>query len=951
MKKYSYLLLALFLLKPFLALAFSGGTGTSSDPYLVTTPDELNSIRTITTSKYYKLMNDLDLTVAYPNWVPLGANSNYFIGYFDGNGFRIKFKITSASQDYVGLFGQAHYTIKNLGVDADITTTMARVGGIAGGGDGTYTNCYCIGKISGYYSVGGLVGDNNGTITDCYCTAAVTGTYKWVGGISGVTASNITRCYSTGNITGVSKVGGLIGQNYINATISSCYSTGDVTGTTEVGGVVGVQFAGTIISCYSTGNVTGSSYVGSFVGRNYNYSTEIGIVTSGYFDKLTSGQVNGIGGGTGDVTGIITSEMKKQNSFSPTYWDFTNVWEIAEGFTYPALRIFSNNAPFAFRDSAYGPSSYAISNVLLNDYDFETQQTKLVFKVLKIYGTGTLSANVYSFPVGSTAGYTDSLLYRVGEVVTTGDTLWGNNTKAILMIPTFTASPANVSIRAADHSSATISVNSNVKWTVTTSASWLTLSGSSGNCKGSITLTATENTLASARSATVTFSSLLGTSTIQIEQEAKQKLTISLDAQNKTYDGNTNADVTASISDGLRTVDNITVTASNSSFDTKNAGNGKTVTADIEISGTDVGNYTFSNTATTTANITPATLLIDITALDKVYDGTANANVTASISDGLITGDSVTATVPSAYFDNKNVGNGKTVTANIAISGSDAGNYTFSDTAATTANITPANLLIDITSIDKVYDGTATANVTASITSGLKTDDDVIVTASSANFDNKNVGNGKTVTADIAISGTDAGNYTFNDTADTTANITPATLVIIITAQNKTFDGNTDAIVTSSISSGLISGDDVTVEVSNAKFDNSTVGNNKTVTADIAITGINAGNYICTTTATTSANILKAPLSLISSNTTSTFVKVFPTVNRGDFNLELTNPDNGQVFVTIFDLNGRQMAQFQYNKSNSTQLFSININTLTSGTYLIEVMINSYKEIKRIIVE
>ena len=68
----------------------------------------------------------------------------------------------------------------------------------------------------------------------------------------------------------------------------------------------------------------------------------------------------------------------------------------------------------------------------------------------------------------------------------------------------------------------------------------------------------------------------------------------------------------------------------------------------------------------------------------------------------------------------------------------------------------------------------------------------------------KNVGTGKTVTVSgISISGTDAGNYTFNTTATTTANITARGLTVSATGVNKVYDGNTTATVTLSRRPGL----------------------------------------------------------------------------------------------------------------------------------------------------
>jgi YDG domain/MBG domain (YGX type) len=80
------------------------------------------------------------------------------------------------------------------------------------------------------------------------------------------------------------------------------------------------------------------------------------------------------------------------------------------------------------------------------------------------------------------------------------------------------------------------------------------------------------------------------------------------------------------------------------------------------------------------------------------------------------------------------------------------------------------------TGSNKVYDGTVTDAVTlASV--GVLAGDTVVFGDTTAAFNNKTVGTGKTVSiSGITASGADSGNYTLNASAATTANISPATL-------------------------------------------------------------------------------------------------------------------------------------------------------------------------------
>jgi hypothetical protein len=74
----------------------------------------------------------------------------------------------------------------------------------------------------------------------------------------------------------------------------------------------------------------------------------------------------------------------------------------------------------------------------------------------------------------------------------------------------------------------------------------------------------------------------------------------------------------------------------------------------------------------------------------------------------------------------------------------------------------------------------------------------------------------------LSIAGVDAGNYTFNTTASTTADITARGLVITATGINKVYDGMTAATVT--LSDDRVSGDVFTTSYAVAGFGDKNVG-------------------------------------------------------------------------------------------------------------------------------
>lgn len=251
-------------------------------PILISTPQELNSIRN-NLSGVYELINDIDMS-SFGNFTPIGIDTNtYFSGTLNGKGFKIKNLTINLTRTNVGLFGfTQNATIQNVGIEnANVTSNMQNYVGILVGyhfDNSVISNCYTTGTVSGQYGVGGLVGYSSGLIQNSFSYA---------------------------NVTGKGRVGGLIGHGISSsAIIQKSYSTGLVTVTPDP-----------------------NLYNGGLVGSHADSSK----VTDSYYDTITSGQTISAGG-----TGKTTTEMKTQSTF--TNWDFTNVWAI-DG-DYPFLQVF-----------------------------------------------------------------------------------------------------------------------------------------------------------------------------------------------------------------------------------------------------------------------------------------------------------------------------------------------------------------------------------------------------------------------------------------------------------------------------------------------------------------------------------------------------------------------------------------------------------------------------------
>ncbi len=359
---------------------FGGGTGTSGDPWLISTPSHLNSMRDCNgstyTGKYFKLTQDIDLNVSPYNtgsgWDPIGSgtSTSRFYNNLDGDDYTISNlminrAITSSGLGFFGsLEGTATVTDLNF-TSVNITNTgtgnLAYTGVVAGMNYGTLTNISTTGTVtnSGWVT-GGLVGKfRGGTITRSRSSATIStvirgGGLVGEGGNSGQTGS-LTKSFSTGsvNCNGSNQCGGLIGiLLYMN--ISNTYARGSSTGSSYIGGHSGfTDISGlSITNSYSTGVVTAASG-GGFIGAVSNTT-----MSGNYWDTQTSGTASGSG-----ATGRTTSQMKTQGTFSG--WDFSTIWGI-DGSINDGYPYLLENAPVVVAAPTSQASSVSFSSTGYN---------------------------------------------------------------------------------------------------------------------------------------------------------------------------------------------------------------------------------------------------------------------------------------------------------------------------------------------------------------------------------------------------------------------------------------------------------------------------------------------------------------------------------------------------------------------------------------------------------
>ncbi len=395
---------------------FVGGDGTAGDPYQISDVDELQNMQ-LDVNANYVIVNDIDASETSTwnggaGFEPIGYWP-YFEGLLDGNGYKITgLYINRPSTNRVGLFSNLggwtlNSVIMNIALENIDITGMYGVGGLVGWNWGSISNSYATGSINGKGDVGGLIAYNNGgPLSNCYSTGSVSATWSEgaAGGLVGQNFGPISNSYSSSSVNGGFYVGGLVGRNS-RAIISNSYTSGIVTGVKYTGGLVGDNGFSTISNSYATGFVTGGTYTGGLVGRNY-----ASTISNSYWDTETSGQSSSAGG-----TGKTTVQMKQQATF--VGWEFTNIWDINEGVTYPYL-WWENEPPVADAGSDqtvlvgetvnFDGSGSSDPDGTIDSYDWDFDDTNLGTGVAPIHSYSTVGTYIVTLTVTDDNGASDT---------------------------------------------------------------------------------------------------------------------------------------------------------------------------------------------------------------------------------------------------------------------------------------------------------------------------------------------------------------------------------------------------------------------------------------------------------------------------------------------------------------------------------------------------------------
>ncbi len=290
-----------------LALAYSVGSGTQSNPYQIAGKADLLELAADTANydKAFALVTDVNLAGEIFSSAVIADSNIPFSGTFDGRQHVISHLTIEADEiDNVGLFGWTsgahihHVGLEAVSIEAigdcnnyigglvgyceNSTVSYCTVTGSVDGDENddvgiligqtaessTVSYCSSSGEVWGWEDIGGLVGDSDdGSLSHCSSTASASG-HEDVGGLLGDSDdSTISNCYATGTVEGEEDLGGLVGDSE-NSTITQCYTTGMVEGEEDLGGLVGDSYQCTISHCYATGGINGEETTGGLVGES-----------------------------------------------------------------------------------------------------------------------------------------------------------------------------------------------------------------------------------------------------------------------------------------------------------------------------------------------------------------------------------------------------------------------------------------------------------------------------------------------------------------------------------------------------------------------------------------------------------------------------------------------------------------------------------------------------------
>ncbi|WP_175746819.1 GLUG motif-containing protein [Burkholderia pyrrocinia] len=204
-----------------------------------------------------------------------------------------------------GLVGSNLGKVDGSSADGEVKVgAQGQAGGLVGENHGTVTASSAAGNVSAGDNgmAGGLVGTNFGKVASASASGAVNvdGTYGKAGGLVGYNMGSVASSSASGDVVAGdnSYVGGLVGQNFMGASIDASDASGSAKGgdLSRVGGLVG-ENDGKVKASSSSGAVSGGRYawLGGVAGGNFgnvdNSSSSSRIAYTDGYDQFYGGLV------------------------------------------------------------------------------------------------------------------------------------------------------------------------------------------------------------------------------------------------------------------------------------------------------------------------------------------------------------------------------------------------------------------------------------------------------------------------------------------------------------------------------------------------------------------------------------------------------------------------------------------------------------------------------------
>ena len=356
-----------------------GGSGTQTDPYVITTAAHLDYMATRVNAtygsdnfsgKYFVLDADIAYTATTDwdgyldntsenNFTPIGGYGRSFGGHFDGQGHTVsgirvnKQGENTDERSSVGLFGYlSGGTVSNIVLRDSKFQGSKNVGGIVGFNSGTVTNCTLYHVLAGttfvanYVSAGAgiVVGHDGGTVTGCYYRDCRVGTtYREETGLGGsafpmvhndrkdnvytvTAATGVSATYDTGTTLTIDDVTYYAAGSTFSLARTGTLPAGKVFDgfSATKGTISGDALSGYTFTMSNADCTVSPKWTSAWTGSGTSASPYI-ITTTDKLDLLAK-MVNGSGGyGYSDFSGIY---FKLGNDITYTH---TTDWDDATG--------------------------------------------------------------------------------------------------------------------------------------------------------------------------------------------------------------------------------------------------------------------------------------------------------------------------------------------------------------------------------------------------------------------------------------------------------------------------------------------------------------------------------------------------------------------------------------------------------------------------------------------